>query len=154
MLVPFILAFLLVLGASSTDTSTPAATPVVTPTEKPEVVQEYVQEPAKVIPTPTVDPTQDRIHAIASQVGVTVPIAIGECVQHPGALACFNSVSNTISVTQAGLESSDDFLRCIITHENRHAYQKAAGLITYAPNGYISNREWLEQDAHNFAGCG
>lgn len=153
MFLPIIAIFLLIIGSSSTDTATakPRPTPVVT--EVAAVPGPVVTTPPVVVEIPT-DPTQERIQRIANAVGVTVPISVGVCEQHPGALACFKSVSNVISITQAGLASTDDYLSCIINHENRHAYQKAAGLITYAPNGYISNKEWLEQDAHNFAGCG
>lgn len=156
MFLPLIVIFLLIVGASGTDTAeVEVVKPTVIETTAP-VVEEVIPEPEPVLTVqqPTVSPQQARIDSIAAKVGVLVPISVGECTQHPSALACFLTSSNVIHITQAGLASEDGFLTCIVNHENRHAYQKANGLITYAPNGFISNTQWLEEDAHNYAGCG
>lgn len=139
---------LLGFAADGADPPTVAITP--TPTPAPTV--EYSPPPV-VVQTPT--DNEVRVQKLIDQMGgMSVPWYIGdECYETPGALACFKVDSNVIYIQAAGLANSDARLLCTLRHENRHAWQKAQGLIKFDSSGTISNREWLEADAKAASGC-
>lgn len=107
-------------------------------------------------PSPTtkeVITDESLVQQIAKDNGVSVPVYLDECKLTPGALACYLPNTNAILITKAGMDKGIDYLPCILSHENRHAYQSQKGLIQYSSSGAITNREWLEQDAKDHEVC-
>jgi len=98
-----------------------------------------------------------RINRIASTIPLSLPgIVISDsCAGIGGAIGCFRG--GTIYVTSYGLTYSDCTLHHMLIHEYRHSVQWNEGLVQYDPStGAVYNRDWLEQDAENFAyqyGC-
>lgn len=114
-------------------------------------------------PTPTPTPTQtaetlteeQRVQQIAQEMGVTVPVyRAQDCKLTPGALACYLPDLDVIFVTDKGMAKGYDYLYCILSHENRHAYQDNAGMIKYGADGSVTNRDFLERDAREAEVCG
>jgi hypothetical protein len=98
-------------------------------------------EAAQRVAAQTKESQEARLQRIAAEVGVTVPVVIQEgCGGLANVLGCFNLPGNYINVTQLGLSRGDAKLRCILMHENRHAWQYATGFLEYLPGE--TDTEW------------
>ena len=105
------------------------------------------------LPTEEQLSTESSIQQMALDMGITTPVVIGSCTLFPEALGCFIPEQNLIVITEAGLSEGMEFMPCLLSHEARHAYQHANGLIKYDANGKISNRSWIEEDADRNEVC-
>lgn len=96
-----------------------------------------------------------RVAALASTVGVSVPVyySRNSCPNGDNSNACFWAGKGYITVTPLGYSRDDNFLSCILKHEDRHAQQFTNGQIEIAADGTVVNREWLEADASSYSGC-
>ena len=95
-----------------------------------------------------------RLQRIASEVGVSVRVFIGEgCGNVPvpagwAVAGCFSTATNAINVTKVGLSRGDNNLRCTLMHENRHAWQYANGMFNrQSGESEDAARARLESDA-------
>jgi hypothetical protein len=116
------------------------------------------------IPTPTPSPTpivykvlgDPYLNSLALSVGVTLPVYYGTCPV-PGADAaqvtgCYYPGDDRITVTHVADAYGEEYISCVIVHEARHYEQYEKGLMN-VEKGVITNRDWLESDAYNYAGC-
>ena len=107
------------------------------------------------LPSP-VSSDQERLNALASQIGVTVPVYAAAC-NIPGydptqIRGCYMPDRKVIHITRYALMYDDSYVHCILMHEARHAWQDANGMFQYQ-NGYLVNLDWLEADATAYSGC-
>lgn len=148
-IIPFIVTILMMLGMAADGADPPATT--------------YAMEEAPK-PTPTVTPSatpqpvlteEQQVQAIAKDMGVMVEVyRVADCERTPGALACYLPDLKVIFITDLGMSKGFDYLPCILSHENRHAYQDMKGMIKYSSTGDVLNRKFLEQDADEAQVCG
>lgn len=117
--------------------------------EKQRIAEVEIEAPRSIVPVRTGESPESRIARIAAEIGVTVPVYIEEgCSGLANVLGCYRFESVSISVTQLGLSSGDNSLRCTLLHENRHAWQHATGFTAYLPGE--SEADWrarMESDA-------
>jgi hypothetical protein len=110
--------------------------------------EEYVAPPA-----PIGDP---YLMSLGQMLGVDIPIMYGSCYSDKIApdqiLGCYYPGSNKIFITEYALAWGEEHVKCVILHEYRHYYQDIKGLMR-VQKGQIVNRDWLELDAYNYAGC-
>lgn len=118
--------------------------------------QDAYNIPKKEYKTIKVQISDPYLASVASQVGVTLPIVYGSChsdtVNNEQILGCYYPKSNKIIITQYAAQYGEEHLKCVILHESRHHYQDIKGLMNIE-KGVITNRDFLEQDAYNYAGC-
>lgn len=100
-------------------------------------------------------PEGERVRMLAASAGVSVPVYYSRdsCPNGDSTNACYWAGKKYITVTPLGFNRDDAFLTCVLRHEDRHAQQDVNGQIEISSDGVVLNREWLEQDALNYAGC-
>jgi hypothetical protein len=110
--------------------------------------EEYVAPPR-----PIGDP---YLMSLGQAMGIDIPIYYGSCYSDTTAadqiLGCYYPGSNKIIITQYAGAWGEEHVKCVIMHEYRHYYQDIKGLMR-VQKGEIVNRDELELDAYNFAGC-
>ena len=115
-------------------------------------------------PTPTPTPTpivykelgDPYLNSLALRVGVALPVYYGTCPSAGGdallVTGCYYPGDNHITVTHVADAYGEEYISCVIIHEARHYEQYLKGLMNME-KGVITNRDWLESDAYNYAGC-
>ena len=115
-------------------------------------------------PTPTPTPTPSvykvlgdpYLNSLALSVGVTLPTYYGACPfpdKDPSIImGCYFPGDTKIIITRYADAYGPEFISCVIVHESRHYEQYVKGLMN-VEKGVITNRDWLESDAYNYAGC-
>ena len=141
------------------ETTTPTPTPTVEPVAEPAPVIEAAPapEPVAVPVQPVVETVQERVVRLARAQGITIPVYFGVCAGSstvdPAIInGCYIPGTYYITITNKAISFGDDWTSCIIRHEYRHYIQDTTGMYQYL-NGYVSNRNQLEADAQNYAGC-
>ena len=127
-------------------------------------VTNYTVIHAKADPTPTPTPTpivykvlgDPYLNSLALSVGVTLPVFYGTC-SVPGSdsslvTGCYYPGDRKITVTHVADLYGEEYISCVIVHEFRHYDQYVKGLMN-VEKGVVTNRDWLESDAYNYAGC-
>lgn len=140
-----------------TPTPTPTVEPVVEPAPVVAPVAPVAPAPAPVeVTAPAPETTTQYLNRLAAEQGISVPIRYGVCASNgidPSTInGCYIPFTYFITITDKGLAYGEAWTRCIIKHEYRHYYQDTNNMYQYL-NGYISNRNLLEADAQNYAGC-
>jgi hypothetical protein len=121
----------------------------------PQTIEEPVEDiPEKeYVPVPVGDP---YLMSLGQSVNVHLPIVFGKCsfegYSSEQLLGCYYLGSDKIIITEYALAWGEDHVKCVILHESRHHWQDEKGLIKME-NGEIVNRDWLELDAYDYAGC-
>ena len=128
-------------------------------------ITNYTVTYAKIDSTPTPTPTPTPIvykvlgdpylNSLAINVGVTLPVYYGTCSSAGDqslVTGCYFPGDTRIFVTHLADTYGEEYISCVIIHEARHYEQYVKGLMN-TEKGVITNRDWLESDAYNYAGC-
>ena len=115
-------------------------------------------------PTPTPTPTpivykelgDPYLNSLALSVGVSLPVYYGSCssagTDQMLVTGCYFPGDDRIFVTHNADAYGEEYISCVIVHESRHYEQFIKGLMN-REKGVVTNRDWLESDARNYAGC-
>ena len=127
-------------------------------------ITNYTVTYAKADPTPTpkpepvmlTKPGDPYLNSLAESMGITLPVFYGTCPSYgqdsSDVTGCYFPGSHHITVTHVADSYGEEYISCVIVHEFRHYDQYVKGLIS-VEKGVITNRDWLELDAYNYAGC-